>query len=478
MPNLFNHFIARFLPSSWLNPVLLAVCLLINGVVLTNAVLNDPNSGPDYTEHLKYISTLARFHLPTPLESAEYYSPPLPYLFPAFLMWSCSIDVWWAAKCAQVINALLSIGLTAYLIKICELIKPGDVYFKLASTGFLGLLTVYYKTFAWVRGEPYVAFWAVIVFYFVLRVFEQRARRPRFIVALGLATGLLALSRQWGLLLVPALICFVGILALKDRRELIPHLRTLAVSLIISFGVAGWFYVVLRNDHGSPMAFSVERAPHFAFSNQPSSFYFGLGINHLFSDPVRPGMTNQLIPIFYSDIWGDYKSHFIVHGKDTRTGERLRGQPLEDALTQTPVPDWLATNRSVVAPYLGRVNLVSLLPSAFALAGLLLGAIHLWRLMWRPLASGQTKALALCMLVVGSSLAGYMWFLIMYPNADQGDTIKATYMLHVFPFVAIMVGNLLQVIYQKSPIAYTVILGLFGMVFVHNLPAIITRYLP
>jgi hypothetical protein len=156
----------------------------------------------------------------------------------------------------------------------------------------------------------------------------------------------------------------------------------------------------------------------------------------------------------------------------------LRGQPLEDALTQTPVPDWLATNRSVVAPYLGRVNLVSLLPSAFALAGLLLGAIHLWRLMWRPLASGQTKALALCMLVVGSSLAGYLWFLIMYPNADQGDTIKATYMLHVFPFVAIMVGNLLQVIYQKSPIAYTVILGLFGMVFVHNLPAIITRYLP
>lgn len=477
MPSLFNHFIFRFLPSNWLNRILLIVCLLINGVVLTNAVLNDPNSGPDYTEHLRYVSALARFHLPAPLESSEYYSPPLPYLFPAFLM-SCSIDLWWAAKCAQLLNALLSIGLTVYLIKICELINPGDVYLKLASVGFLGLLTVYYKTFAWVRGEPYVAFWAVIVFYFALLIFVRRAGRPRFTVALGLAIGLLALSRQWGLLLVPALICFAGILALKDRRELISYLRTLAVSLIISFGVAGWWYLILRSHQGSPMAFSIERAPRFAFSNQPSSFYFGLSINRLFNDPVRPGMTNQLIPIFYSDIWGDYKSHFIVHGRDTRTGERLRGQPLEDALTQTPTPDWLVTNRSAVAPYLGRVNLVSLLPSAFALAGLLLGAIHLWRLMWHRAATDQTKSLALCMLVVGCSLAGYMWFLIMYPNVDQGDTIKATYMLHVFPFVAIMVGNLLSVVHQKSSIAYLVILGLFGIVFVHNLPAMITRYLP
>lgn len=479
MPGFFNHFIARFLPSNWPNRVLLAVCLLINGIVLTNAVLNDPNSGPDYTEHLRYVSTLARLHLPTPLESGEYYSPPLPYLFPAFLMWSCSIDLWWAAKCAQLFNVLLSIGLTVYLIKICELIKPGDIFFKLASVGFLGLLTVYYKTFAWVRDEPYVAFWAVIVVHYTLLVFVQRARRPRFIVALGLAIGLLALSEQWGLLLVPALIFFVGILALKDRRELTPYLKALAISLIISFGVAGWFYLGLRHDYGSTMGLSRGRAPQFAFSNQPASFYFGLSINRLFSEPVRPGITNQLLPIFYSDIWGDYRSNFIVHGRDSRTGERLRGRQLEEALKQTPIPDWLVTNRSAVAPYLGRVNLVSLLPSAFALAGLLLGVLHLWRLMWHRVATDLTKALALCTLVVGSSLAGYMWFLIRYPpNLDQGDAIKATYMLHIFPLVAIMVGNMLHVVHQKSAIAYTVILGLLGAVFVHNLPAMITRYIP
>jgi hypothetical protein len=53
------------------NRLLVAVCLFINGIVLTNAVLNDPYSGPDYAQHLRYVSTLARLHLPTPLESGE-----------------------------------------------------------------------------------------------------------------------------------------------------------------------------------------------------------------------------------------------------------------------------------------------------------------------------------------------------------------------------------------------------------------------
>ncbi len=78
-----NQFlIAPFLPFNRLNRVLLGVCLLINGVVLTNAILHDPNFGPDATHHLTYVATLAKLHLPTQLESAEYYSPPLPYLFP------------------------------------------------------------------------------------------------------------------------------------------------------------------------------------------------------------------------------------------------------------------------------------------------------------------------------------------------------------------------------------------------------------
>jgi hypothetical protein len=133
MPGSFNHLFSDIHHSNWLQRVLVGLCVVINGIVLTNAILNDPNTGPDYTEHLKYVSTLAKLHLPTPGESGEYYSPPLPYLFPAFLLRFFPIDLWWAAKCAQLFNALLSIGLTVFLIRICELIKPGDIYFKLSG---------------------------------------------------------------------------------------------------------------------------------------------------------------------------------------------------------------------------------------------------------------------------------------------------------------------------------------------------------
>ena len=40
--------------------------------------------------------------------------------------------------------------------------------------------------------------------------------------------------------------------------------------------------------------------------------------------------------------------------------------------------------------------------------------------------------------VVVVSLVGYMWFVIRYPSLGKGDTIKAIYLLHIFPSLAIL----------------------------------------
>ena len=61
-------------------------------------------------------------------------------------------------KFAQGINVLLSIGTTMLLLMIAEQIKPGNRFFKISALMMLALLTVYYKTFSQVRGEPYVVF--------------------------------------------------------------------------------------------------------------------------------------------------------------------------------------------------------------------------------------------------------------------------------------------------------------------------------
>jgi hypothetical protein len=73
-------------------------------------------------------------------------------------------------------------------------------------------------------------------------------------------------------------------------------------------------------------------------------------------------------------------------------------------------------------------------------------------------------------------MAGYFWFLIKYPNPGKGDTIKATYVLHVAPFVAILVGGLLDCIKRKSDGYYRLMVGALLICGVHNLLTMVTRY--
>lgn len=475
MLNTFKACFNVFRPFNLQNRILLGAFLTVNLLVLLNALLHDPSIGYDALNHLKYVEVLSHFRLPSPGDSSEFYSPPLPYLFPALLMGTLSLSLWWAGKCAQLFNVVLSLGLILYLLKTCDLIKPRDSYFKLGTIAFLALLPVYYRTFAFVRGEPYVAFLAVLVAYHALRLFLFGEQTWFLIVVVGTTLGLLALARQWGFLLFPPVILLAVVPAIKDRSILPMRLKALAATLIISSAVGSWFYLVLFNRYGSVRAFSGKESPNFALSNQPASFYFGLASDKLFSDPIRPSFQNKLIPIFYSETWGDYWAYFIVYGRDKKTGKMIRGDDLETALQQQSWPDWLETNRDAITAYLGRVNLISLFPSTLALAGMILGTIHVRRLMGSPRVD-EEAALAFLVLIVVFSLTGYLWFLIKYPLLRNGVTIKATYMLHVFPFIAILAGNALQSIRRKYRWIGAAMFAGFALVFVHNLPAMITRY--
>ena len=59
-------------------------------------------------------------------------------------------------------------------------------------------------------------------------------------------------------------------------------------------------------------------------SNPAPSFYLGSGNGNLFSDPIRGAFPNQLLPILYSETWGDYWGYFVVirpgHGRRSMVG--------------------------------------------------------------------------------------------------------------------------------------------------------------
>ena len=459
-----------------MNKFLVTLFLLINGIVLLNAICHDPGVGYDSRSHLKYIEVLSEFRLPTPDDSSEFFSPPLPYLLPSLLHSFRIFDLRAAAKSSQLLNVLFSMGLTFYLIKICDIIRPNNAHLKITSLAFLGMQPVYYKTFAFVRGEPLLAFLCVLVVYKTLTVFVEDACSLSNIVVLGFSLGLLILARQWGFFLFPAIIIFVGILVLKQKQKWLPFLKATMVSLFVASVVGGWFYIHLYREYGTIRAFNRPPRPAFSFSNQPLDFYFGLGLDKLFSDPVRNSFPNQFFPIFYSEFWGDYWCDFIVFGRDVRNGRFVWGRELETNLSKDPPPLWLKTNRYGVRSYLGRVNLVSLFPSVVLLAGIVLGMAYFGRFVGNYFTSDRTTIYSLLHLVIAISIAGYFWFLIMYPSLKKGVTIKATYMLHLFPLLSILAGELLQRIKEKSIYVYQVILMLLAISTLHNLPVFITRY--
>jgi hypothetical protein len=456
-------------PEGRLDRRLLFVFLVVNGLVLFNAVFHDPAIGYDAADHLAYVAVLSTFHLPTAGQSLEFFSPPLPYVLPAVAK-AAGLSLWWAAKFGQLVNVALSFGITGGLIALCRLWRPSDSKMALIALIGLGVLPVYYKTMALVRGEPYVAFLTVAAMAATARAVTSGKRLLADAVVPGLCWGLLVLARQWGALAAAGMMVAMGLAALRDMDR-----RKIAVALLaplIALLVGGWFYGWLWVSQGSPIAFNRAPAPSWSFRNEPADFYTGTGHGRLFTDPVRPSFPNQMIPIFYAEMWGDYWSYFLIYGKDPTSGTYISGPQLQEAFGKTPLA--IETNRFTLNKYLGRVNLLGLLPTALALLAFGAAAVRLPAFLRRgaPVTAAEIIPV-IAVLVIGVSALGYLWFLIRVPDLVKGDTIKATYMLQTFTPLALLTADLVRR-FRVPPTAWVIA---WVALMLHNSLAMTTHYM-
>jgi hypothetical protein len=167
-----------------------------------------------------------------------------------------------------------------------------------------------------------------------------------------------------------------------------------------------------------------------------------------------------------------------VAGRAPATGEWVSGLPFRYAFEPARVDMAHTVNRFRMAPYLGRVNLVSVLPTVFLLLGFSLGVPPLARSLRaraRPFSASEALA-ALAFLVVAVSAVGYLWFLIRYPELAKGDTVKASYMLHIYPCFALLGGLLLERVHAYRRYLYVLTVVILVTVWAHNLPVCITRF--
>ena len=459
------------------NKILIILFLIINGIVLYNAIFHPPWIGYDAEAHIVNIKILSQFRLPVRQESAMFYMPPLYYILPAILNSLNTVPFIITLKFAQLLNVIYSIGLVFFLMKICDIIRPKNTAFKIITLLFLGMITAYYKTFAFIRSEPLLAFLTILAIYLTLRLAEKKPSNYGTAIALGITIGFALLTKHTAVFPAVAIISFILISAVKIPEKRKFYIKSSAIILLFVLLISGWFYLNLYKNYGSAKIFNIKIAPGVYEGKKQRTFMDKTGLPYVFREPVRKYFKGSVVPIFYSELWGDYLCFFVVYGIDKRTNEYISGKNLAYAIYELSKPSWLYTNRDSIKKYLGRVNIVSIIPSFIMIIGIIYGLICCGRMLKDGRENKNIFYFSLLEITILFTIIGFVYFLFAYPS-PKGDNAKATYIANAFPIFAILASQFMCLLKEKSKMAFTIILTVLIIIFLYNFPVHITRYSP
>lgn len=461
----------------------------INAVVFSNAWRHDPRIGYDADGHRAYTKALAAGHLPTPSETHEFFSPPLPYVPASIARWyldeSPQAPRWradWALKVGQLVQATASVPLTLAVLFIVRQLRGRrrDAFASFAALLCLGMLPVYYRSFAMFRGEPFLATFATLGIALTLRAFAGE-RRPGIVVAAlaGVALGLACLSRQWAFFLLPPLAALGAWRLFVDPAGRAATLRAGAATMLAAAIVGGPFYIHLWRSYGSVKTFNrpehadVARVdPDTTDSDEAAALTdrpeppvpLASALQQMLVRPTRDWLAGHRVLLVYADTWGDYWQYFVLNATDKK-GNNIGASKLDGAARAG-----LKNNIAPMSRFLGRVMVVSVVPT-LALAAGAVAALAAVRRARRDPRAAALVALGLSIVV---SIAGYAWFVASYPGA-RADTVKATYLLQIFPLLAIVTAAWLADLRSRRPrVAAGIVVALI-VALLHNAPACVTH---
>jgi hypothetical protein len=448
---------------------------IINIIVLINAVWHHPKIGYDSVHHLTYIQILLT-RLPEEEDTIEYFSPPLPYLLPAIFDHACkSLEpedslgsyrgIPMSATCrfidgkfAQAVNLVLSIGSMLLLLSIAERVWPGNQWIKTHLMILAGVTGVYYKTFAQVRGEPYVFFFFILSTFLIIKVYEEKIFNWKSTAGLGVCLGCLILSRQWGFFIFPAILTLTAWLLLKESNKYAYFAKSIGIAVLIGIVIGSWFYVSLLARYGTLTAFNMGTTSS-ATSEQILGLLRPTRLKdlELFRNPIRDEFSGELLPILYSETWGDYWGYFMHIKENSSYGE------------------FGYSNEKTIGQYLGRVNAFALIPSLLFFLGVLSGMTSIGSADRQRRLTTDWFFISFCILLCLFTISGYLWFVPRYFIITD-LVIKATYIIQIFMPVWFLAAYFIEKVREKNRMAYYFIYALLSIVFLHNLSSYITRY--
>ncbi len=375
-------------------------------------------AGYDVAEHQAYADSLIHHgQIPGPEQRSEYYTPPGFYaLAGVATLIGEHVNEVDPHKLAQYMNGLILLATAIVLLLLARELFPRRPWLQVGALGYFCLLPVAFRSAAMFHPEPLSMLLSTLALLLAARMFVRRQFRPLPAVALGAVLGAGQLVRAFSLWTFAAVVLAFGAALLfhsADRRTL---LRTFGVVFVACAIVASPWYIRQAVRYGNPV-FDVPTENTPIWERRPASFYFGLGLPEVFTEPIRPNYVNEALPTTYSDLWGDY---FGVFGWDS--GRNL----------VTPNQKYELRQQS----YLG------LLPTLLAVAG--------WIALVVMAIRRRAPALLPVALLPGLGILGYLYFTVSYPTPD-GDVLKASYMLTTGPAWAIAFGAAFDWIAARGP---------------------------
>ena len=149
-------------------------------------------------------------------------------------------------------------------MKIIKIIFNKEKTFNLTILLTIGIFAANYKAISMIRGEMYILFLnSFLIYRFLLLVKNSFEYKKQDIFVFGITIGLLAMSRQWAILLFPAyfIVYFLVEKAYKEK-----YIKFMVFSFFIGFLISAWFYIGLYIEYGSFTTFN-QSPTKFRFSN-------------------------------------------------------------------------------------------------------------------------------------------------------------------------------------------------------------------
>lgn len=396
--------------------ILIIVIALGLGFMFHNAYFYPVTAGYDAWLHLRYADTVShQWRIPTFEETRENYNPPLFYLVSGLTgrlaQKLTNQDYFTAIKGWQYVSILLATVSLYLWFLIVKKLHPEDKLFQAGFIIILFSLPVFHKTIVMFSIETWFLFTTSLSFWFLItRFIDKPNLRNTLFLSLLLVINFLTRMSAVVLLITVA----VALISLFIKKK-ISLKKMVLVSSLISFIIycsTSWFYLGRNSQEVYGVGEGGELTIPF-FKRQPISFYLDVPFKFMMTHPIRlTEPLNKLIPIYYSEFWGDFWNYY----SQRRFGISVEARKKDHYLTSGERVANLALQNQINFP-----------------ATLLMVSGFIYLLLKNKKRLNLPESLFLTFTLF--TWLGFLALLTKYPSW-KSDSVKASYMLSNLPIFA------------------------------------------